>query len=182
VLSRVSDVAADKRKDSAMLGHLGTHSTREIDVRFLTLAKLAFLAALVLAGAGAAPARAATVCSSDGDTCVVVPDILQTPIGPATITVNATNQVIVQLAPTMPNTIVLGFPVTPPPGPSNLPGYARSSIDTAGGVVSLDTVQIPPGPPSRPALPSLAIVSIHPPGPCRVFTSGTTVVFTPISR
>jgi hypothetical protein len=30
------------------------------------------------------------------------------------------------------------------------------------------------------ALPDLAIVSIHPPSPCRVSISGTTVVFTPI--
>ena len=29
-------------------------------------------------------------------------------------------------------------------------------------------------------LPDLAIVSIHPPNPCRVKTTGTTVVFTPI--
>ena len=30
------------------------------------------------------------------------------------------------------------------------------------------------------AMPNLAIISIHPPGPCRVSTTGSTVTFTPI--
>ncbi len=46
--------------------------------------------------------------------------------------------------------------------------------------MNIDTFLIPPGPLGLFARPNLAIISIHPPGPCRVATSGTTVVFTPI--
>jgi hypothetical protein len=128
----------------------------------------------------AGPATAASTCDPGSDTCVVVPDTAQTPLGPVTVTVSADNVVTVQLTPTAPNTVVVGIPLSFPPGPPTLPGYARTSITTAGGVVNIDTFLIPPGPPGRFALPNLAIVSIHPPGPCRVRTNGTTVVFTPI--
>jgi hypothetical protein len=128
----------------------------------------------------AAPASAASACEPGADTCVVIPDIVQTPVGLVTITVSAQNVVTVQLTPTDPNTVVAGVPVAFPPGPPTLPGYARTSVTTAGGVVNIDTFLIPPGPPGRIALPNLAIISIHPPSPCRVRTSGTTVVFTPI--
>jgi hypothetical protein len=114
------------------------------------------------------------VCT--GDTCVVLPDTVQTPLGLATITVGAGNVVTVQLGPTSANTLVVGVPLSIPPGPP----FARTSIDTGGGLVDIDTLVIPPGPPSRFTLPNLAIVSIHPPSPCRVRTNGTTVVFTPI--
>jgi hypothetical protein len=77
-------------------------------------------------------------------------------------------------------TLVIGIPFAFPPGPPTLPGYARTSITTAGGVVNIDTFLAPPGAVNRFALPGLAIVSIHPPGPCRVRTSGTAVVFTPV--
>jgi hypothetical protein len=128
----------------------------------------------------AAPAGAASACDPGTDICVVVPDTVQTPLGPVTVTVTADNVVTVQLTPTAPNTVVAGIPFAVPPGPPNLPGYTRTSITTAGGVVNIDTFLIPPGPPIRFALPNLAIVSIHPPSPCRVRTNGTTVVFTPI--
>jgi hypothetical protein len=99
--------------------------------------------------------------------------------GPVTVTVSAGNVVTVQLAPAAPGGLVFGIPFAIPPGPAALPGYARTSIATAGGEVDIDTVLTPPGSPSRFALPNLAIVSIHPPGPCHVRTNGTTVVFTP---
>ena len=131
-----------------------------------------------LVGLGAAPVSAEAGCT--GDLCVVVPDTVQTPLGLVTVTVSATNVVTVQLAPTAPNTLVLGVPFSYPPGPPSMPGYARTSIDTAGGLVTIDTFMIPPGPPLRWALRNLAIISIHPPSPCRALTTGTTVVFTPI--
>jgi hypothetical protein len=105
---------------------------------------------------------------------------VQTPLGPVTVAVTAGNVVTVQLTPTAPNTLAFGIPFAVPPGPPGLPGYARTSITTAGGVVNIDTFLLPPGPPNQIALPNLAIVSIHPPNPCRVHTTGTTVVFTPI--
>lgn len=125
---------------------------------------------------GAPPAHAATVCT--GDYCVVV-NTLQTPLGVATISASATHVVTVQFAPTVANTWVFGIPFSIPPGPPNF--FTRTSIATSGGLVSIDTFMIPPGPPGFAAFPNLAIISIHPPSPCRVLTSGTTVVFTPIT-
>jgi hypothetical protein len=148
---------------------------------------IAALAAGLILGAvavlGASPASAYNVCA--GDFCVVYPDTVQTPLGLVTVTVSATNVVTVQLDPTTANTLVFGViapgsTVSGCPGGCGLPGYTRTSIDTAGGLVNIDTFQIPPGPPARIALPNLAIISIHPPGPCRATTSGTTVVFTPL--
>ena len=131
-----------------------------------------------LTGLGVGQASAATVCTAD--TCVVVPDTVQTPLGLVTVTVSATSVVTVQLAPTTPNTLVFGIPFSFPPGPPILPGYTRTSIETTGGTVTIDTILFPPGPPGRFALPNLAIISIHPPNPCRVATRGTVVTFTPI--
>jgi hypothetical protein len=138
------------------------------------------LAATTLVGISAAPARADTVCSPGDDTCVVLPTSVQTPLGLVTVTVSAGNVVTVSLAPTS-RTLVIGNPFAVPPGPPCLSGFVCTSIDTAGGVVDIDTVVVPPGLPGRFALPSLAVVSIHPPGPCRVRTLGNTVVFTPIA-
>jgi len=127
----------------------------------------------------ASPASAATVCTPGTDTCVITESV-QTPLGPVTIAVSAAGAVTVQLTPTVASTLVIGIPFAIPPGPPGLPGYARTSITTAGGVVNIDTFLAPPGAANSFALPDLAIVSIHPPGPCRVRTIGTTVVFTPI--
>ena len=139
------------------------------------------LSASTLAGMGAEAAVAATVCT--GDVCVVVPDQVQTPLGLVTVTVSVANVVSVHLDPITPNTLVVGVPFTIPAGAlvAACPGgCTRTTIDTAGGLVMIDTIQMPPGPPSRFALPNLAIISIHPPNPCRVRTVGTTVTFTPI--
>jgi hypothetical protein len=132
-----------------------------------------------IAGLGAAPANADTVCTSD--TCVVTPNTVQTPVGTVTVTVSANNVVNVQLAPITANTLVFGIPFSYPPGPPALPNYSRTSIQTSGGLVDIDTISIPPGPPGRFALPNVAIISIHPPGPCRVSTRGNLVTFTPTS-
>ncbi|HUZ56182.1 MAG TPA: hypothetical protein VMU94_27115 [Streptosporangiaceae bacterium] len=141
------------------------------------------LAAGLAAGAptafAVAPASAASICDPGTDYCVVS-DTVQTPLGPATVTVSAGNVVTVQLTPTSPGSLVYGMPFAIPPGPPALPGYTRTSITTIGGVVDIDTFQTLPGSPNRFDMSSLAIVSIHPPSPCRVSTSGTTVVFTPI--
>jgi hypothetical protein len=127
----------------------------------------------------ASPASAADVCAPGADTCVIT-NTLQTPLGPVTIAVSAADVVTVQLTPITPGALVIGIPFAFPPGPPTLPGYARTSIATAGGVVDIDTFLAPPAAANRFASPGLAIVSIHPPGPCRVRTSGTAVVFTPI--
>ena len=127
----------------------------------------------------ASPASAASVCDPGSDSCAIA-DSVQTPLGPVTIAVSAASIVTVQLSPAAPRTLVFGIPFAIPPGPPSLPGYARTSIATAAGVVNIDTFLAPPGVASRFAPPNLAIISIHPPSPCRVVTSGTTVVFTPI--
>jgi hypothetical protein len=144
--------------------------------RVASLLLVAGLAAGAPTAFAAAPASAATICDPGADFCVVS-DTVQTPLGPATVTVTAGNVVTVQLTPTSPSTVVFGIPFAIPPGPPGLPGYSRTSVATAGGVVNIDTY-LPVT--SRFALPGVAVVSIHPPGPCRVSTSGTTVVFTPI--
>jgi hypothetical protein len=130
----------------------------------------------ILVGAGGSVANAAAVCT--GDMCVVTPDTVQTPLGLAIITVSATDVVTVKLMLNTTNTLVLGLPFSIPPGPPGLPGYARTSIDTSARQVTIDTFLISQ---SRLSLPNLVIVTIHPPGPCRVHTSGTTVVFTPMA-
>jgi hypothetical protein len=138
------------------------------------------LAAAAVPAFTASLASAASVCDPGSDVCVVVPDTVQTPLGPVTVAVSPANVVTVQLTPAAPGTLVIGIPFAIPPGPPALPGYARTVITTSAGEVSIDTFTAPTGPLSQLGPPGLAIVSIHPPSPCRVRTSGTTVVFTPI--
>ena len=147
--------------------------------RVASLLLVAGLTVSAMTALAASPASAASVCAPGTDSCVIT-DSVNTPLGPVTIAVSAANVVTVQLTPTAPRTLVIGIPFAIPPGPPGLPGYARTSITTAGGVVNIDTFLAPPGAANRFALPDLAVVSIHPPGPCRVRTSGTTVVFTPV--
>lgn len=141
------------------------------------------LSVVGIAGFAAAPAGAVTSCDPGSDVCVVQPDVLQTPVGIVTVTVGESNVVTVQLAPASPNSLMFGIPFAIPPGPpakaasNGLPAYARTSLDTPAGLVVVDTVVFPV---SRFALPNLAIVSIHPPGPCKARTDGMTVVFTPL--
>jgi hypothetical protein len=123
------------------------------------------------------------VCDPGGDVCVVYPDAVQTPLGMVSVTVSSADVVTVHLDPSVANTLVIGVPISLPSGAlvSGCPGgCSRTTIATAGGLVTVDTVQIPPGPPGRLALPNLAIISIHPPSPCRVRTTGSTVTFTPV--
>jgi hypothetical protein len=145
--------------------------------RVASLLLVAGLAASTPIAFAAPPASAVSVCDPGTDYCVVS-DPVQTPLGPVTVQVSAANVVTVQLTPTVQSTLAFGIPFAIPPGPPGLPAYARTSITTAGGVVNIDTYL--PGPSRRLALSGLAIISIHPPGPCRASTSGTTVVFTPI--
>jgi hypothetical protein len=147
--------------------------------RVASLLLAAGLTVSAMTALAASPASAASVCAPGADICVIT-DSVQTPVGLVTIAVTAANVVTVQLTPAAPRTLVAGIPFAFPPGPPTLPGYARTSITTAGGVVSIDTFLVPSGAANSLALPDLAIVSIHPPGPCRVRTSGTTVVFTPV--
>ena len=133
-----------------------------------------------LAGPGAVAASAATECDPGADVCVILPDSVQTPLGLVTVTVSDASVVTVRLDPTTSTTRVFGVPFSYPQIAGCPGGCSRTTIDTSGGLVTIDTIQIPPGPPGRLAVPNLAIISIHPPGPCRARTSGTTVVFTPI--
>jgi hypothetical protein len=124
------------------------------------------------------PAQAATTCT--GDICVV-DNSVDTPLGPVTVTVSSANVVTVTLTP-ITRTVVFGIPFTYPPGPPSRPGYTRTTIDTAGGIINIDEILTPPGPPSRLAMPSLALISIHPPSPCREQTTGSTVTFIPVTE
>jgi hypothetical protein len=127
----------------------------------------------------ASAASATTTCT--GDVCVI-DNTVDTPLGPVTVTVSSANVVTVYLAATTP-TVVIGVPFTFPEIPvAGCPGgCTRTTINTAVGVVNIDTISFPPGPPGHIARPSLAIISYLPPGPpCRVRTLGTTVTFTPI--
>ena len=146
--------------------------------RVASLLLVAGLTVSATTALAASPANAASVCAPGADTCVIT-DAVQTPLGPVTVAVSAANVVTVPLTPIAPSTLVIGIPFAIPLGPPGLSGYARTSITTAGGVVNIDTFLAPAGANSF-ALPGLAIVSIHPPGPCRVRTSGTGVVFTPV--
>jgi hypothetical protein len=154
-----------------------SHTARRLRSVLLVLG----LSTASFVGMGAQTASAATVCTND--VCVYVPDQVQTPLGLVTVTVGMTNVVTVHLAPITPNTLVVGVPFTIPAGAlvAGCPGgCARTTIDTTGGLVIIDTIQIPPGSLGRFTVPNLAIISIHPPSPCRVRTVGTTVTFTPI--
>jgi hypothetical protein len=123
----------------------------------------------------ATPAVADTSCTTNTDQCMV-DFTTQTPLGPVDITVSPTNVVTVHLSPYSSETRVRGVAFALPPGPPVMPGYTRTTVATSAGTVNIDTVEIPPGP---PVWPSWAIISIHPPSPCRATTTGTTVVFTP---
>ena len=147
--------------------------------RVASVLLVAGLTVSAMTALAASPANAASVCAPGADLCAIT-GAVQTPLGPVTIAVSAGDVVTVQLTPTAARTLVIGIPFAFPPGPPTLPGYARTSSTTAGGVVNIDTFLPPPGATNSFALPDLAIVSIHPPGPCRAQTSGTTVVFTPI--
>jgi hypothetical protein len=136
------------------------------------------IAALSSLGFVAPAAHADTTC---GDVCTIG-NITQTPLGVVTVTTDSTNVVTVHLEPITPRTIVFGVPFAIPPGPPALPGYTRTSVDAGlGGTVEVDTLVVSSGLRSFLTLPSLAIISIQPPSPCRVVTVGDTVVFTPIS-
>lgn len=142
------------------------------------------LMVVALTGLTAGPAAAGTDCSPGGDVCTIEPETIQTPVGPAAVTVTPSDVVTVHLDPYATNTLILGTAFTLPADilMPFCPGECtRTSIPTPGGLISIDTLVFPPGPPTSPAPPNLAIVSIHPPSPCRSHTTGTTVVFTPIS-
>ena len=125
---------------------------------------------------GAAPANAYVVCSDNQDACTAYPDTVQTPLGLVTVTVNTdTNAVTVELAATAADTRVVGIPHGIAAGANSAAGFTRTSIDTAGGLVNIDTFLHPPS----PIRPSLALISIHPPSPIRAITTGTTVRFFP---
>jgi hypothetical protein len=151
--------------------------------RVRSFALAAVLTTATVVGIGATSASANTVCDPGGDVCTVYPDTVQTPLGPVDVTVSSTDVVTVHLDPTFPDTLVVGVAISVPSGALALgcpTRCSRTTIATAGGLVVIDTVRVPPGPPGRLAMPNLAIISIHPPGPCRVSTTGSTVTFTPI--
>ena len=77
--------------------------------------------------------------------------------------------------------LVAGLTVSAMTALAASPAHAASVCAPGADIcVITDTFLAPPAAANSFALPGLAIVSIHPPGPCRVRTSGTAVVFTPV--
>lgn len=156
---------------------------------FSILAAVGLLAGLFTIGAGSV--SAAIVCEDCQSPSIT------TPLGTATVAVSATNVVTVDFTPNDPgHTFVAALPFAIPPGPPcrvtggtvlvppGPPCFVRNSLVTAGGTVNIDTVSIPPGPPGFAfTFTSLVVISIHPPGPCRMTVTRTAtdtlVVFTP---
>ena len=119
----------------------------------------------------AAPVAATFTCNQDSGVCTD-DSVVQTPLGQVDISVSDRNVVTVHLTPIYRRTLVLGIAQSLLPGPPTIPGYSRTSVVTIGGTVYIDTIQAGPV--------NVAVISIHPPSPCRVSTSGSTVVFTPV--
>ncbi len=169
-----------------MLSRATTFSRRRVTL----LAAVGLLAGLFTIGAGTVAAD--VVCSDCQNPSIT------TPLGAATIAVSSANVVTVDFVASDPShTFVAALPFAFPPGPPcrlagggvaippGPPCFVRNSLVTAGGTVNIDTVSIPPGPPGFGfrSFTSLVIVSIHPPGPCRMTVTRTAtdtiVVFTP---
>jgi hypothetical protein len=128
-------------------------------------------AALILVSGLAVTSPAAATFTCNQDTGICTDDsIVQTPLGQVDISVSASNVVTVHLTPLQPRTSVVGIPQGHPPSPIKS-GFVRTSVETIGGTVDIDTTQ--------QGNANLAIISIHPPSPCRAITQGDTVVFTP---
>ncbi len=156
---------------------------------FSLFAAVALLAGLFTIGAGSA--SAAVVCQDCPNPSI------STPLGSATVTVSPAKVVTVDFAANDPgHTLVAALPFAIPPGPPchvsdgtgaippGPPCFVRNTLVTAGGTVNIDTISIPPGPPAFAfTFTSLVIISIHPPGPCRMTltrtATDTLVVFTP---
>jgi hypothetical protein len=142
------------------------------------LAAAGLLAGLFTLGAGSVSAD--VVCSDCQNPSIT------TPLGAATVAVSSANVVTVDFIAVDPShTFVAALPFAIPPGPPGR-GFVRNSLDTSGGTVNIDTVSIPPGPPGfERTYTSLVIISIHPPGPCRMTVirtaTDTIVVFSPRS-
>ena len=157
------------------------HALYTVVRRLLTVIISVALSAAALTAVGTARAAAGVVCSADDDVCVTTPDTVQTPVGRITVTVDAGNIVTVHLDPNSVHTLVIGIPFSVPALPSTVPGYNRTTLNTAEGVVTIDSIQLPPGFPVRFTATNLAVISLLPPGPpCRARTTGTTVTFTPV--
>ncbi len=153
------------------------------------LAAVGLLAGLLTIGAGSV--SAAIVCQDCPNPSI------STPLGAATVALSTANVVTVDFMANDPgHTLVAALPFAIPPGPpchvsdgtgSIPPGppcFVRNTLVTTGGTVNIDTISIPPGPPGFAfTFTSLVIISIHPPGPCRMMLSRTAtdtlVVFTP---
>jgi hypothetical protein len=151
-------------------------------MRFLRAAgSVSVAVVLCVAVIGMSPAIAsADPCSVSTDQCQVN-NTVQTPAGLVSVTVGPGHVVTVRLTPVKPNTLVRGYAGDVPAPPPNRLGYSRATFDTGGaGIVVIDTVVSPPGSPTRVSVPNVALISIHPPSPCRAQTAGNTVVFTPI--
>jgi hypothetical protein len=169
-------------RDQAASAVSGAPKTRRRTLSGFRMLLVVTLLAMVPAALATSSASADSSCSAD--VCVVGSAVstVSTPLGLVTVTIGSTNVATVQLAASLPNTVVVGIPFAYPPGPPTLPGYTRRTVNTTVGVINIDTVVFPPGPPTRLAIPGLALVSIHPPGPCRAHTTGTTVTFTPLAQ
>lgn len=143
-----------------------------MSIKVLIVRSIASMSLVVAAGAAfTAPASATFTCNQDSGICTD-DSTVQTPLGLVDISVSAANVVTVHLSPIYPRTQVQGVAQSYPPGPPARSGYTRTSVETIGGTVNIDTSQAGPE--------NVAIISIHPPVPIRASTTGNTVVFTPV--
>ena len=116
-----------------------------------------------------APASATFTCNQDSGVCTD-DSVVDTPLGQVDVSASESNVVTVHLTPRYAHTQVIGVPRSHPPSPIRS-GFVRTSVMTTGGTVDIDTIHRGPA--------NVAIISIHPPSPCRATTQGSTVVFTP---
>lgn len=137
--------------------------------QMVTVALGATVLALVTSAGLMSPAAATFTCNQDSGVCTD-DSVVDTPLGQVDVSVSESNVVTVHLTPRFTRTFVIGIARALPPGPPTR-GFARSSVETTGGTVFIDTIQRGPA--------HVAIISIHPPSPCRAVTRGDTVVFTP---
>lgn len=131
---------------------------------------VAFIALVTSAGL-MSPAFATFTCNQDTGVCTDE-SVVDTPIGPVDVSVSESQVVTVHLTPTYPHTVVKGVARSHPPSPIKS-GFVRTSVVTTGGTIDIDT--------RHRSKANIAIISIHPPSPCRATTTGSTVVFTPRS-
>ena len=129
---------------------------------------------------GLAVPAAADDCSFED--CRPQVQTVQTPVGPVTITADATNVVTVRFTPDEPIRLIVvpGDPQSPSDRtiPDNPGSLFRISVPTTGGVVTIATVVLRKLPGKRK--PPTLTLKMESPTRCGAVVDGATVVFTPL--